>query len=572
MNTKAHNYILELDGFKRKNKQRKFWFKRVSKRETRALVVMRKELSTLMKTTKRIRVTRFPQDHYCCEEISLVIYDFLRKIESRTLSYEHVRENLENVFYIQDYFETSVPHSATYMALMIAELLTIVEEVANLLEEAAGANLTRWSWVRQELKVRDKVEPLDPQNMIPLMKNFQQEKLLGAGGFGAVYKAIFGKTVCCTVKLVPISKFKQEKHACVDKVTASVICHPFVVKYYSTFTTAQAYVTVMEYIRGVDLHKVVKAEGGLDEASSRLILFQLGEAILHMHSRGFIHRDVKPSNMMIMPGCRIKLIDFDTVKISLANFVQRMSQFYFERSAHEFRDKETAGTVPFLAPEVLRAHPYGRAIDWWAAGVTAFNVVFARVPFRGEKKSKEFKDLVANAPIPYPGERPISPEMRQFMEDCLVRKASHRICSTNEREFRDHPLFVELDFAGLYAGTHHHELESITAELEFVDDRWSPPGVKAKEDQRVTIEVNELTDTENQCALFTYVSPAFQNCIRKAGRRGGLSQRDRDALETDPGESPFDAVALDPGYRFEKYTLEQNTRRNLRQRRRRRRE
>lgn len=80
----------------------------------RAVLLMRRELSHLLKRFKKTRVTRFPQDHYCGEQISLVAYDFLRKIESRTLAYDHIRENFENLFAIQDFFEhCPVPHTSS---------------------------------------------------------------------------------------------------------------------------------------------------------------------------------------------------------------------------------------------------------------------------------------------------------------------------------------------------------------------------------------------------------------------------------------------------------------------------
>lgn len=408
------------------------------------------------------------------------------------------------------------------MAGMIGDILTIVEDVANLLEKAAGQHQTRWLWVRQELNLTDKDKPLEPQNMIPLVRYFTQEKLLGrrrdsqsgsslprkfnrsyssscisgAGGFGAVYKAYFCNVTACSVKLVPITKFKAEKHACVDKVTASATLHPFLVRYFSTFTTLQAYVTVMEYIRGVDLHKIVKAEGGLEEVFARHILFQLGEAVIHMHHRGFIHRDIKPSNMMIMPGCKIKLIDLDTIKISLSNHLARDSQFYLERAAHEFRDKEQAGTEPFLAPEVLQKHAYGRALDWWAIGVTAFNIAYARIPYRGKKKDREYIKLVSSAPVPYPDDKFISPDFRQFMDDCFSKKPSHRLCSTHGREFREHPFFYDIDFARVLAGACTLDLDSVLNELEINDGRWSPLGVEPKPDQRVTLELTDLTVSE----------------------------------------------------------------------------
>lgn len=114
----------------------------------------------------------------------------------------------------------------------------------------------------------------------------------GAGGFGAVYKALFGEAVC-TVKLVPKSKLPGAEFAIVDKEVSSMINHPCLVHYHATFVTEEAYVTVMEYIKGVDVIRLLQANTRLSEGFAKLILAQLGLALCHLHYKGFLHRDVK---------------------------------------------------------------------------------------------------------------------------------------------------------------------------------------------------------------------------------------------------------------------------------------
>lgn len=68
--------------------------------------------------------------------------------------------------------------------------------------------------------------------------------------------------------------------------------------------------------------------------------------------------------MMIMAGFKVKLIDFDTAKVCIGKYTKRILKTFFERTAAEFDDGELAGTLAYMAPEMLENQPYGRAIDW----------------------------------------------------------------------------------------------------------------------------------------------------------------------------------------------------------------
>ncbi|XP_022705437.1 cAMP-dependent protein kinase catalytic subunit gamma-like [Varroa jacobsoni] len=145
-----------------------------------------------------------------------------------------------------------------------------------------------------------------------------------------------------------------------------------------------------------------------------------------MHHKGFIHRDIKPSNMMITVGCRVKLIDFDTAKVCFGKFANRALPSFYMRTAEELKDGEIAGTVSYMAPEILLYKDYGRSVDWWSFGVTAFELAIGKRPF-GLKDSIPFdeqKKKVVRGNYEFPTGVTLSKQLKKLIGSCLQRQLS----------------------------------------------------------------------------------------------------------------------------------------------------
>lgn len=179
------------------------------------------------------------------------------------------------------------------LAFQTHRLVLAIEQIASLLEDYSNVRPTNWTKVsdllqKEAISLSHTSAPYAPAKL----KYFTIGKLLGAGGFGAVYKAYLG-TAACTLKFVPCELLVEPKYACMDKLVACMVNHPFVVKYYACFATKQAFVTAMEYVKGCDLNKVLINAVFFPEKITRIIVAQLGDALSHMHQQGFIHRDIK---------------------------------------------------------------------------------------------------------------------------------------------------------------------------------------------------------------------------------------------------------------------------------------
>ncbi|KAH9378198.1 hypothetical protein HPB48_010439 [Haemaphysalis longicornis] len=481
-------------------------------------------------------VNREPLDHFCLEQVMLAAQDILEKTNRQVITYQDIRDSAENLINLHNFCYKRAQDTAHHLGESIRKMMIIIAELATALENISEVTPTDWVGVgntvlRKTAQVNmAQVAPF--WTYIPKMSDFSVIKLLGAGGFGAVYKARFEPTnYICTVKLVSCALFQRHKQAVIDKVVASVIKSPFLVKYDSCYCTKEAQVTVMEYISGVDLQRVVDKAVYLPTEQCRIVMAQLILALEHMHLRGLLHRDIKVSNMLIIPGGRVKVIDFDTNKVCIGHFSKRVYKGYFTKTAFEFFDGESAGTVPYMAPEIVKRRPYGRACDWWSAGVTFYKIMTGRVPFRGESK-EQLKERILNQPLKWPKEQThphsATPEAKDMVTKMLQKNALHRLGSVTYGQIRSHPFYANFNWKRLAS---ERNLCNIPAIAEIMG---AGQPVRPGERPRLTVEatsntkkrkllkLEEMADIEasTQRPLYTFSSRKFRKMINYAQMYG----------------------------------------------------
>jgi serine/threonine protein kinase len=207
------------------------------------------------------------------------------------------------------------------------------------------------------------------------------QKELGQGGVGAVYLAqdrkLHGKLVVIKVLLEislqnswVVQKFQQENEA------LARVDHPGVVGVLDTgeLPDGKPYL-VMQFIDGVTLRSQIKPEGIPLERAADLIK-QIGRALKAAHDKGIFHRDLKPENIMLQSYGggeeQVKIIDFGIAKLKDSIV------------APSTVTGATAGTVSYMAPEQLSGRPVSAAMDIYAMGAIAYELVTGRKPFNPE--------------------------------------------------------------------------------------------------------------------------------------------------------------------------------------------
>ncbi len=215
---------------------------------------------------------------------------------------------------------------------------------------------------------------------------FTLVRRIGAGGMGVVYEAYDRKrgelVALKTMRRADpstLARFKQEFRALAD------IAHFNLVNLYEMIAVEDRWVFTMELVEGTDfvsdtrilsLGPPTESDGSsspppFNEQRLRETLRQLAEGIVALHASGKLHRDIKPTNVLVTPEGRVVLLDF-----GLTADMESTGQF---RTA----DRQIVGTVAHMSPEQAAGHPITTASDWYSVGVMLYEAMTGRLPFVG---------------------------------------------------------------------------------------------------------------------------------------------------------------------------------------------
>ena len=263
---------------------------------------------------------------------------------------------------------------------------------------------------------------------------------IGTGGMAVVYKAKchrLNRLVALKIlksDLAQDEDFRRRFNA--ESQAVAQLSHPNIVSVYDVSRGGDTEYIVMELIDGITLKQYMEKRGQLNWRESLHFITQIMRGLSHAHSRGIVHRDIKPQNVMVLRDGSVKVADFGIA--CLENSAQTLTQ-------------EALGSVHYISPEQARGERTDARSDIYSSGVVMYEMLTGRLPFEGDSAVSVAIQHLSAVPL---SPRELNPEippqlelicMKAMTPDLSRRYASADAMIADLEDFRKNPN-INLDF------------------------------------------------------------------------------------------------------------------------------
>ncbi|KAF2023403.1 kinase-like protein [Setomelanomma holmii] len=317
-------------------------------------------------------------------------------------------------------------------------------------------------------------------------ENFSTLKIIGKGAFGEV-KLVQRKNdgkIYALKSLVKQEMFKKDQlaHVRSERDILAESDSPWVVKLHTTFQDNTFLYMLMEFLPGGDLMTMLIKYEIFTEDITRFYMAEITLAIEAVHKLGFIHRDIKPDNILLDRGGHIKLTDFGLStgfhKEHDAGYYKKLLAGGAHKSARDNRNSmnldqiqltvsnrtqintwrksrrqlaySTVGTPDYIAPEIFSGQGYDFGCDWWSVGTIMFECLIGWPPFCAEEPHDTYRKIVDwPRNLHFPPDQQLGAEAEDFVRR-LICDAEHRLGRIGgANEIKQHPFFRGVDWHAL---------------------------------------------------------------------------------------------------------------------------
>ena len=246
------------------------------------------------------------------------------------------------------------------------------------------------------------MEHKDPYIGRMLDNRYEILERIGTGGMAIVYKAKchrLNRLVAVKIlksDLAQDEDFRRRFNA--ESQAVAQLSHPNIVSVYDVSRGGDVEYIVMELIDGITLKQYMEKRGQLNWRESLHFITQIMRGLSHAHSRGIIHRDIKPQNVMVLRDGSVKVADFGIA--CLENAAQTLTQ-------------EALGSVHYISPEQARGDRIDARSDIYSAGVVLYEMLTGRLPFEGDSAVSVAIQHLSSVPL---APREINPDIPEQLE------------------------------------------------------------------------------------------------------------------------------------------------------------
>ncbi|XP_040954644.1 serine/threonine-protein kinase tricornered isoform X1 [Gossypium hirsutum] len=311
------------------------------------------------------------------------------------------------------------------------------------------------------------------------VEDFELLTIIGKGAFGEV-RICREKTTGQVYAMKKLKKSEMLRRGQVEHVKAernllAEVDSNCIVKLYFSFQDDDFLYLIMEYLPGGDMMTLLMRKDILSDDEARFYVAETVLAIESIHRHNYIHRDIKPDNLLLDRYGHLRLSDFGLCKpldcstlqeqdFSGANINEGTEND--ERSAAPKRTQQeqlehwqknrrmlaysTVGTPDYIAPEVLLKKGYGMECDWWSLGAIMFEMLVGYPPFYSDDPMTTCRKIVNwKNHLKFPEEANLSSEAQDLINKLLCN-VNQRLGSNGANEIKAHPWFEGVDWDRIY--------------------------------------------------------------------------------------------------------------------------
>ena len=253
---------------------------------------------------------------------------------------------------------------------------------------------------------------------------------IGTGGMAVVYKGRdhrLNRLVAIKIlkeELAQDAEFRRRFHD--ESQAVAMLSHPNIMAVYDVSHSAELDYIVMELLDGITLKQYMQKKGGkLAWREALHFITQIMKALSHAHSRGIIHRDIKPHNIMVLRDGSLKVADFGIARLTSA--------------AQATLTQEALGSVHYISPEQARGSHIDARSDIYSAGVVLYEMITGRLPYEGDSPVAVAIQHINSIPL---SPREIDPEIPEALEAITMKAMASDV---NQRYISADAMLADLE-------------------------------------------------------------------------------------------------------------------------------